>query len=271
MYQQSQHSNDLQNIFHKETIVNILLSYTQEEQTQVKDTNEQEKHTKLFLDFFGTSIAEYSNYNSSEKGRKLFQRSCTISDEAFGIFTIERCWSTWLKEMTHNFVSPPRSSEYTRKNSNKKCGGWTEIGLKHFSKIAQMVAESRESNQRKNVEERYRLSHLKNVQCKEKTHFDNPEGSENQIITELPTFIPYNDFPDILDDPSVDDTMNTEKSGKYHVIYFFTFSKHMITNHLCLQKIDTSIQISTSNIINNNNDDDDDTADAVERTKGIRA
>ena len=59
--------------------------------------------------------------------------------------------------------------------------------------------------------------------------------------------------PDILDDPSLDGTMTTEKSGKCHAIFF---THHKNNKPFLSSKIDGSIQISTTN-----NDD--------ETTKGI--
>ena len=193
-----------------------MLSYAPEEQMTVIDTSDQQKIFHLFLDVFGSSIAEYSNFNQNVKANKLFQRSCTVSDEAYGIFTLERCWNTWLKEIKNNKKEPPRSSEFTKKNSNKKCGGWTEEGLRRFTSIANLVAISRESDQRKNSEELYRQTQLQKM-----LHDTGYKSSEQQCIGELreaadESFIPYNDFPDPTNDCISENEVETcNESSKY--------------------------------------------------------
>ena len=37
-------------------------------------------------------------HDANNQCTTLFSDQCTVSDEAFGKFTIKRCWDTWLKE-----------------------------------------------------------------------------------------------------------------------------------------------------------------------------
>ena len=37
-------------------------------------------------------------YDTKNQCTTLFSDQCTVSDEAFGRFTIERCWDIWLRK-----------------------------------------------------------------------------------------------------------------------------------------------------------------------------
>lgn len=129
--------------------------------------------------------------------------SCTPSDEAFGIFTLERCWDTWMKEEITSKKEAPRSSSYTIKNSNQKYAGWSKLGLKRFSDIASAVMTSRDDDDRKNMEEAYRLHYEKEHLTKmgllyshdvENAKYISPDqGHEFQVLED--DFIAYNDLP----------------------------------------------------------------------------
>lgn len=185
------------------------------------DSDEQTKTFHMFLDYFGQSIAEYSNFKKSERGHKMFQRTCTISDEAYGIFTIERCWNTWWKEMEENKIAPPRTANFTNRNSNIKCGGWTKQGLCHFSNIANIVRLSRASDKRKNAEEEYRQKYIElhETEPSENNCISNHmKDTDTQNSNEDNNFTPYNDFP-IHQGNTMEDTNSVMSASKYIQFY----------------------------------------------------
>ena len=196
MYQRTKSCDFVKQHFCKNTIVNIMTSFAKDEQNTIINQEDQGKIFHLFIDSFGASMAEHARFNENEKGNKKFQNSCTVSDEAFGIFTIERCWATWMTEVTENIKVPPRSAEFTNKNSNSKCGGWTNEGLQHFTNIAKKVLQSRNTDMRKSEEEKYRFTQAQkkmnetNNLPNQEVHFD--KHNENTFES----FVPYNDFPD---------------------------------------------------------------------------
>ena len=49
----------------------------------------------------------------------LFSDLCTVSDEAFGRFSIERCWDVWLKECKEE-CSKNNSSDINNNNNKKE-------------------------------------------------------------------------------------------------------------------------------------------------------
>jgi hypothetical protein len=158
--------------------------------------HKQHKYTfKLFLDYFGESIAEFASYNKREKRNNLFQHACTTSDEAFGIFTLERCWDTWFTEVSEHTKMPPRSSAFTKKNSNQKYCGWTKEGLQRYSDIAKLVYNSRLSDKRKNTEEEYRLAYHEQFLNAATNSGLNTTLFIDEKESKTDNFVPYNDLP----------------------------------------------------------------------------
>ena len=241
LYNKSIIDTNVKTIFNKQTIVNVMMSFEPEEESLVRDLTQHKYTFKLFIDCFGESIAEFANFNKREKRNNLFQHACTTSDEAFGIFTIERCWDTWFIEVSQHKKTPPRASAFTKKNSNKKYCGWTKEGLLRYSDIAKSVFKSRQSDTRKNEEEEYRLTYqdqymitATNSGTNTNILFDNDQTNTN-------TFVPYNDLPqfDINDNASNnsmhvrnnDSGSDNSDDGKYtQCSYYFIYNiKRSIT------------------------------------------
>ena len=192
MYAKSSANDEIKDFFTYETLTTIMIENFSDDDMCSK----QEKRFCLFLDIFGKSIAGASNYNDKEKKKEMFQDSCTASDEAFGIFTIERCWHTWMKEIVHGKEGVAhRESEYVKKNSNKKYAGWKNNGLKRFSDLASAVLIARKSDQRKNMEESYRQTLIKNDETDEIKENDDYARSTCGNFEQKHIFVPYNDLP----------------------------------------------------------------------------
>ena len=181
----SSDSDDIKKYFNKNTLVSIMTK-------PISEKNKEHKETfYFFLDYFGKPIAEASKYNDNKKKLVMFQDSCTTSDEAFGVFTLERCWDTWMKEMLHGKEKvKQRESNYVEKNSNKKFAGWKSSGLKRYSTIAEAVTTSRISDARRSIEEAYRIQ--KNSTGD--TYFDGQDEISSFKPSQI-TYVPYNDLP----------------------------------------------------------------------------
>ena len=119
LYNKSLVDTNIETVFNKQTIVNVMMSFGSEEESLICDLKQHKYTFKLFLDTFGESIAEFANFNKREKRNNLFQHACTTSEEGFGIFTIERCWDTWFIEVSQHKKTPPRASAFTKKNQIK--------------------------------------------------------------------------------------------------------------------------------------------------------
>ena len=51
-----------------------------------------EKHLFFFQSNFGQSITGYKKYSAIKQGMHVFSDVASVSDEAFGIFTLQQCW-----------------------------------------------------------------------------------------------------------------------------------------------------------------------------------
>ena len=177
---------DYHPLFTKANIVNIMTSLTQED----ANNSDQRKLFFLFLEQFGASTAEAANFNASEKKKRCFREVCTISDEAFAIFTIDRCWNYWSKKWNKDTDVSIRSSDYAR-NTNKKYGGISTQGLIRFNEIAGLVAKARSSEFRQNMEEEFRKFHERQGK-----NMDINGVTERMNTTVEESFVPYCDeFP----------------------------------------------------------------------------
>ena len=79
----------------------------------------------------------------------MFSDICTVSDEAFGRLTIERCWDSWLSECqnSNKELKTKKQSDYTLNKTNRRFGGWSSEGMKRYDEIAKLVKSDRELNQ----------------------------------------------------------------------------------------------------------------------------
>ena len=136
----------------------------------------------------------------------MFSDLCTVSDEAFGKFTIERCWDIWLKEceeeLNKNDFSDNSSDtnkekikyQYAVKKTNKRFGGWTSDGMKRYDEIASNVKSDRNMN--KNIEIEYKnYMYQKMYGDKEEKQKPVPDVILSDIQDKLgENYVPYNDF-----------------------------------------------------------------------------
>ena len=137
----------------------------------------------------------------------MFSDQCTVSDEAFGKFTIERCWDIWLKECEeelnkNDFLDNSSDTkkekikyQYAVKKTNKRFGGWTSDGMKRYDEIASIVKSDRNMN--KNVEIEYKnFMYQKMYGDKEEKQKTVPDViSSSDIQDKLgEEYVPYNDF-----------------------------------------------------------------------------
>ena len=144
----------------------------------------------MFLDYFGQAIVGHKYFNTELRCKNNFSDSCTVSDEAFGRFTLERCWESWLSGAT-NKDRPGKctiKADHTKEKSNKRFGGWEQEGINRFTAIAHLVASDRKLGERQRMEDEYRMSKFDEVYGKE----DNiGENSMNNDILACPA---YNDL-----------------------------------------------------------------------------
>ena len=90
----------------------------------------------------------------------MFSDQCTISDEVFGRFIIERYWDVWLKECKKesykNDFSDNNSDarkdkikhQFTVKKTNKRLSGWTRDGMKRHDEITGFVKSDQNMNKK---------------------------------------------------------------------------------------------------------------------------
>ena len=135
------------------------------------------EHFFLFMDYFGQAIVGHKYFNTELRCKNNFSDSCTVSDEAFGRFTLERCWDSWLSGAT-NKQRPGKctiKADHTREKSNKRFGGWEPEGINRFTAIAHLVASDRKLEERKKMEDEYRM-----------VKFDEVYGKEDNIGENIP-------------------------------------------------------------------------------------
>ena len=143
----------------------------------------------LVMDEFGQAMVGHKHFNKNMKSKFAFSKVCTVSDEAFGKFTLERCWESWMSEMEQN--ENPNiiavKAKHTKDKSNRKFGGWNQEGLIRFSKIAELVNIERTMKEKIKQEEEYRKSYF------EKLHAGIQYDSVNGDITGN-KYVAYNDL-----------------------------------------------------------------------------
>ena len=103
-------------------------------------------------------------YDTNNQCATLFSRLCSVSDEAFGRFTIEKCWDIWLKEWKeelnkNNFWDSDSDKkkdkieyQYAVKKSNERFGDWTSDGMKGYNEIANLVKSDWIMNKKVEIE-----------------------------------------------------------------------------------------------------------------------
>jgi len=146
MYDSSEKNDLIKSLFNKTKLKSILLS----EHTMQNEFN-------TFMDLFGQSLS-HKGFMKENRGKFVFSKIFTPSDEAFLIFTISRCWDTWYDEYVRN-KGVGRKGRYAVKHSNQKHGGFQEEGIITFNNICKDVKKFRDTNKRKGFEEEYMKSY----------------------------------------------------------------------------------------------------------------
>jgi len=199
LYKKQEHDKYIKQYFKKETIASYAL-------VSNNLTEEVEKNNHFFLfSQFGQSFTGHKYYNKIRQSDKLFSKACTISDEAYGILTIERCWDRWTEIASTTTTDDKEivSAEFTSANTNKKYKGWSIEGVKRYSEIAFLVEEARELDLRKEIENKY-MQHMKGNNMQNNMNENNTPVSTDKIT---PT-IAYNNLPPRKDYNHNDDNNN---------------------------------------------------------------
>ena len=126
----------------------------------------------------------------------MFSDICTVSDEAFGRLTIERCWDSWLSECqnSNKEQKSKKQSNYTLNKTNQRFGGWSSEGMKRYDEIAKLVKSDRELNQQAEL-------FFKDLMM-EKNYGDKvntPQITPVQVLSDIhqslgDKYVPYNEF-----------------------------------------------------------------------------
>ena len=233
----------------------------------IENTDDYDLHCEtfnLFLEQFGKCLAGVAVYGNEERANKRFSEKITISDEAFGIFTLERNWDVWASEEDTGNKQPMRSGEYTEKNTNKKFSGWTREGMERYSEIAKRIRKVRKTQGRKDLEDKFKIK-------AEKENTSYSMRGSNMILDDTmmvsgKSMVPYNDINPVSSD---DDTENEEAQNSSKI----NQNKVQITNnndsernrHHETDKEDETTDDNESSDESDEDDDDDNEEDSRDK------
>ena len=83
----------------------IVISYMSILQHQLQTIMIMDSKAKKRLFFlwsnFGQSITGYKKYSEMKQGMHVFSNVVSVSHEAFGIFTLQQCWDSWMSAMNN--------------------------------------------------------------------------------------------------------------------------------------------------------------------------
>ena len=116
------------------------------------------EHHIFFWSNFGQSITGYKKYSKIKQGMHIFSDVASVSDEAFGNFTLQQCWDTWTSAM-NNTETPGAATvqhNHTVNRSNIKYQGWDAAGLKEFSNIASLIKLQHNQQYKQQMEQNYK-------------------------------------------------------------------------------------------------------------------
>lgn len=205
LYKAAQNDDKMKQMIVKSTFCVITLTAPSKSSENTDDYDLHCETFNLFLEQFGKCLAGVAVYGNAERANKRFSEKITISDEAFGIFTLERNWDVWASEEDTGSKQPMRSGEYTEKNTNKKFSGWTREGMDRFSEIAKRIKKVRKTQGRKDLEDKFKLKAEKDLNS-------HSMRGPNMILDDTmmmsgKRMVPYNDINPVSSD---DDTENEE-------------------------------------------------------------
>ena len=93
----------------------------------------------------------------------VFSDVASESDEAFVIFTLKRCWDSWMSAMNNTETPGTATVKYnhTANRSNIKYRGCDANEIKEFSDIAKLIKSQRCQQYRQLIGENYK-NHVQN-------------------------------------------------------------------------------------------------------------
>ena len=187
MYNSFEHNDMIKSLFNKTKLTSALLS----EQTTQDEFN-------TFMDVFGQSLS-HKAFMKQNRGKFVFSKIFTPSDEAFLIFTIGRCWDPWYNECVNKHKAS-RKGRYTVEHSNKKHGGFRDEGIIRYNKICKDIKQFRNSDKRKTFEQEY----MKMYALQQVKHYENENVDTSSIYQshkpKKRKIIAYTDIDILLDE-----------------------------------------------------------------------
>ena len=84
-----------------------------------------EKYLFFFWSNFGQSITGYKKYRKIKQCMHVFSDVASISDEAFGNFTLKQCWDSWMSDM--NNTETPGTATIKYKHGTLQTGQTSSI------------------------------------------------------------------------------------------------------------------------------------------------
>ena len=193
LYKQSNTNMHIKQLFDcNELYVHITSSTT-------NDDNEfkiKVKYLFFFWSNFRQSITGHKKCSVNRQSMYIFLNVASISNEAFGIFTLKQCWESWMSVMNNTETPDIATVKYkhTAYRSNIKYQGWDSDGFEKFSDIAKLIKSQRSEQYSQQLEENY------------KNHIQNKPHCMYGIITAKPSEctdldIAYNDLQSDEDTP----------------------------------------------------------------------
>ena len=186
----------------KKTITNpwYIFDNTTDQDDEHDCGNEKKQNFFFILKWFGNCFVNHKEYSILVQANSLFSEVATISDEAFGYFTLERCWDSWQTFKETNGEEQIENDHSVRK-SNTKFGGWKQSGPERYTEIARLVKISRDTDLRKEIEREYKN------QIWEQNNKDSSSKRTRKSDDPI-TFVAYND----LDEDEEDDDKDENRS-----------------------------------------------------------
>ena len=169
----------------------------------------------------------------------VFSVVASVSEEAFDIFTLQRCWDSWMSAMNDTEKPDITTVKYknTANRSNIKYQGWDVDGLKEFSDIASLIKSQCNQQYRRQTEQNY------------KNHVQNKLNCMYGIITDIPSeniesYIAYNDSSSD-EDESVSTVQNQATNANHNFAELDNNQCDMLNDN-----IETQMNAPTQEMVN---------------------
>ena len=142
----------------KNELVKGLFSQQKLSDIMISDDTTQDEFDK-FLDLFGQSLS-HKSFMTRNRDKSSFSSLFTPSDEAFLIFTLNRCWNAWYSEYILK-EGIGRKGRYAYESSNKKHSGFKVEGIMKFNKLCQEIKDWRTNPKRVSMEQSYMEKYIR--------------------------------------------------------------------------------------------------------------